>query len=473
MINTNKNDIKIYEIITLTFIIILSCAFGALRIVLKNDVFAFLCGFSSLPLFFLFSGKYRIVSLMFFYNLTVLMNPHNFLGSLFSWICIIYVIITFIETIIKKNYTYNFLVLFLVFIILGCYILFVSLTNFFEADFVSMISYLSYMLTAIFFITDKKALKSPNLLIIFFSIGLLVSTLFSIYFIKFYSNPRAYIELVFPSQLKLFDLYPDRIRPCGLYVDPNQYSFYVLLMYACSICLFLKNKKLFTPLLINTITFLLSFMAESKTFFIGLIVLVLFIIVLFIIKSQHKAIVILVVCFSLFIIISLALSITPIFNIISRLLLIDFRTDGLDSLLSGRFKLWQLHITDFISNPFRFLFGYGFGAAKVPQGAHNLFLEILTHYGLFGMTLFSLYFLLFWRNFNCKKINGFDLIPITVVITYSISLHLLTDVAIFFVIFIIFSLCSMDKQLINKTSTINNSKSNIRLAGKDFDSFYV
>ena len=176
---------------------------------------------------------------------------------------------------------------------------------------------------------------------------------------------------------------------------------------------FRNSKKIFTYLLL-LITFFLIFLSGSRTSFVSSILVIL----IFIISRKNVSFIkiLATIISTIFVIwLSFALFGSSVDSILSR-----FNIDYIiDTQGARRFTLWKLYIDFVIPNHIFFGVGIG-GTAEVValqkyyplvsyiylKPAHNMYLELIIQFGLFGFSLFMIFFVnVFKKYFASARYN--------------------------------------------------------------------
>lgn len=198
-----------------------------------------------------------------------------------------------------------------------------------------------------------------------------------------------------PSMYQLFGvsfLYTESqkevTRFFGLAFDSN---FYALSNYTIIAYLLFAFEKI-TPVRGFLILFLLipGIMTISKSYFLMIVILLIFYIVKNISKVKHLFLFVLFIIagFLIFSIVSNKLGYNAIELVTSRFI----SGAGFAENTTGRTEIWKNYIDLFNENGIKvWLFGFGFNANEFIGAAHNTFIEIVYHYGIVGLVLWGAY----------------------------------------------------------------------------------
>lgn len=245
--------------------------------------------------------------------------------------------------------------------------------------------------------TDVYLSFSQRNLVIFYSLGVLVSSLFG----KMNSilpEINSYLTVLYVR----IDSSTIAYRFSGLIANSNYYSIEVSVALACLLILYLRNiiGKIFYVISIPLIVF--GIMSQSKTFVLSLIILVL---LYFFYVSTHKNIsriflglvvgLLTLIMFSSVIGSFVELYFSRVFDIFSE-------GTTIASATTGRWDIWSYYITEFCSSLSRTLFGYGLEANAQIGPAHNIFIQSIYCIGLIG-SLFYVCWIISFRKYNKDK----------------------------------------------------------------------
>lgn len=269
--------------------------------------------------------------------------------------------------------------------------------------------------------------------IIWFSISVVLAGLVGAEIIPVH-NLYNYVEIVHYKTVGI------RLVRCqGLTVNPNYYSVDVnMAMASLFVVPIIESQKrsLFNVVLL-ILLFVVGVFSISKSFYVGLFVILFF---YFVLNKNPQGIVkqfifgaVGATVFALFLKISNSVYINAIFDRFVS-------ADDADSLTSGRTRIWLGYIEYLLSNPLGLLFGCGVGA-KHPPGlvaSHSFYIECLYYFGIFGCIVF-VYFMN--RILNFRKFNKYALIPLLVFLVRAAAINLVlreafvTDAIIILLVF--------------------------------------
>lgn len=227
-------------------------------------------------------------------------------------------------------------------------------------------------------------------LLIFF----LISAIFGIfqYFDFFHSFNKSFIEYVNPNQLDGWLLHK---RVIGIFGNPNEFGILMAIAAVFSLAGFLweKNKKIKIIMLLFFALFAFNtILTLSRSAFICLAVGIVFMFYKYQKKFKSEGIV-RVLFFVLPIIILLSLI---FFSIAPQKFLVrfEFLKSGNDTSFKNRIDSWKEAINIWKDSPF---FGWGPAKDKMSTIVDNEWILLLRRYGIFGVLIFILWFLQFYR----------------------------------------------------------------------------
>jgi len=230
-------------------------------------------------------------------------------------------------------------------------------------------------------------------------------------------------------------------RFVGLSGEPNYFSLYIVVCISCFFNLEIFNlRRCFATILIV----LIGFLTASKMEFILIVFLgvnMLFLGFFSIKKVQRKYVLILI---------GLVLGCCLVFrsqisvffsNFIRRL---GGENAGLNSLTTGRAKLWIYYLKVFFSEPTVFLFGRGFSYNKFLEEpslkvAHNTYIDFLVSWGIIGTILFICilcYVINQFKKNNVIKVSYTSILPLLIFLATCFSLSCLSADMFSFIILV-------------------------------------
>lgn len=227
----------------------------------------------------------------------------------------------------------------------------------------------------------------------------------------------------------------------GLFADPNYFN--ALLITSIAILLKLKDLQRVTVsffYLIGGSFVLFGLLTYSKSFFLCLILLV-GIYVLWQLRDRKVFWAsLIVIAVMLAATVMLLLEFTPLMVILQRFT----GSKTLSSMTTGRtdvFLLYWAQVTKSFSN---FFIGLGQKAYRIYKDPHNLYLEIMYHTGLVGLSLFVIYVFSMIREAR-KKIKGQHMrnffskyVVMIVVLTVFCALHGIFSVMLYGIFYLVF-----------------------------------
>lgn len=196
-----------------------------------------------------------------------------------------------------------------------------------------------------------------------------------------FTNINIYVDTVAVGQYSFDDI----IRFAGLYNDPNYYAVNVIIAM-CLVIVMFHCKKMSTLYATVTLSILVLFvgLTSSKS---ALFMLALPMILLLYSNSKNRRHFIQLV-FILVVIIGAVLIIAgriTIFDIVFERL---SQADDIESLTTGRSRIWKEYLSYFAEHAELLIFGRGLGAGLINRSAsHNTYIDILYYLGIVGGAL--------------------------------------------------------------------------------------
>lgn len=192
------------------------------------------------------------------------------------------------------------------------------------------------------------------------------------------------------------------LRNSGASLDPNYFSFYIVLSISFIIILYLyANKRNIKYLFLALLYVFAGFSSISRMYLVLCIpIMVVFIVICF--KTIFTKYAYQIFFISIFVIIIMLFNRATIVNsfdmVISR-----FNVDSSVDVTNGRIDLLNMYVNTMKSNPEMIPFGVGisnyYKRLNIPLYAHNLYIELFVCLGLFGiLLLFCLFLYLIFKS---------------------------------------------------------------------------
>lgn len=184
--------------------------------------------------------------------------------------------------------------------------------------------------------------------------------------------------------LRNVDYVDGHVRYTGLNADPNFYSISVVVTLI--LLLILRRDKKLPDTLIGVIAALMIWCA-IKTYSKSVILMLAFPVFLFMYMNhkEQKALtqLILVAALAVFAVNLAAGRIDALSVVLDRF---KGGSGNLDSLTTGRTRLWQAYLQYYATHPVSTLFGFGVGAELkiIRSGAHNIYIDMIYYLGVIG-----------------------------------------------------------------------------------------
>ena len=218
-------------------------------------------------------------------------------------------------------------------------------------------------------------------LTMFFSIGIILASISSLYLIEF-SNISRYIR-----DLELFGV----VRHSGYYGDPNFYSAHISAAIAGILILLLNNSKKMRMIQLIVVLMLLTycgFLAVSKMFTLIVVCLFLFFVLEVMFKKGKmslKVFLLLTFVVGTVFLLSFATSSKLIEMILSRF----SDSSNISDFTTGRTDVWLEYFRVFRKDTILLLFGKGFSKIIITtKTSHNTLIQLVFQFGLIGFIVF-------------------------------------------------------------------------------------
>lgn len=250
-------------------------------------------------------------------------------------------------------------------------------------------------------------------------------------------NPIRYVNAHLNEFLTPFYSYIGNFyRFCGLAFDPNYFSVEVILLITCFTQLYMKNKinYIFYPVMM--FLSIVGILTVSKSFLIVFMLYVVLSIIGCVIKWKSnvraKYLLTVFIVLSMCLVLAFSKFIGVIVQRFTDMSAIDVNGNDnvMNHITTGRSDLWTMYLKKWLGGGFlAILFGYGNNQPYLTtndgvQAMHNLYIEVLYHFGLVGFVLvfgFVLYALISYISKN--KINYFNFIPLICVMIILFSIN--------------------------------------------------
>lgn len=190
------------------------------------------------------------------------------------------------------------------------------------------------------------------------------------------------------------------------YLEKNFYALFILIMITSVINYMLVNGFSVVYTIMIGIGFISALFMISKSFLITTALCLLLYFVFLINKPKHWIIFISLVAVAIFIILSNE-RLNEIFNIyLERFTL----AKDIDQLTTGRSNIYKDYIRYLLDHPLTLFFGGGLFSFKykfqvllygtnIPASPHNIFIELISSWGIIGGIAFIILLILFYRNY--------------------------------------------------------------------------
>jgi len=377
-----------------------------LNILRESPALVALCFAFSL-LFLLFSSEQSQVHyFLFFASFSMVFKFFSSGTSCITYLLLVFFIERFALVLMKKRKLSNAFFPFCFFVILfAVYIILIDFLHLSGISFKSLPSFFLYFLFPVFAFetSDNKELyKSSYFYIIYGLFGSMVFGIAGAFNPDIRRTLYLYIETVYQGG-SFFS-----VRFNGLIGDPNYYTFFIL---AEALLFVLIERKPFAArdrvgFLLTALLLLSGLITQSKTFYIGLLLFLLFLLFRGR-KMGGKTGLITLLCVGIG-----ALAVDIFFGqqllstIIKRFTNSTGSSFSLDNITTNRSDLWNIYTIYFLGHPIDFFFGQGL-RASVPfyNDMHNTLLRLLWDFGLFGSLLYcmTVLFSIFYRFISEKS----------------------------------------------------------------------
>ena len=338
---------------------------------------------------------------------------------------------------IKKIRTSFFLAL----MALAVYVIVFSLENF---NALLVIKFLFGFLL-IYFALQTLGTKDAKNIAYLFAAGAIIMMLLTL--------NQNYLEYVLPyyadvNFLVLSGSGTDMIRASGFFGDPNYCSVFLILTLAM-LCTLYYHKQIKTEFWLFFVSIAaLGLFTYSKSYFLALCALILFLIV-FVLFPKHKGWAI----------------ISMIFMAILLFLILDGRIDAVNLMLerfkekdltTGRFDINRVYLKYIWDNPMVMFVGDGIGVNVIPSrtyAVHNLYIESIFKLGVIGCGLYLLVLFLGMGDFKFTEKKVADFLPALFMIVMYFFLAGITSYELAFYIAIAFLTLKSVNATVESTDT--------------------
>ena len=447
--NLEKNK---YKILLIIFLFMLSIVSFFLYIKTYFVLFPIINAVILLSYLFIYRGKYRIYALYLYLPFITFFNYKPLkIGSFFSYIIIIYCLVIIIETLFSREKIENLdkkrilTGLTLAFISLFLSLIFSGINGF-----VKSISIFAYIMSISFLAIDKKASKNLSILILISAISLLAANIlacFVIYVLKGEMASSFIKNFLADTYYRQYLANNGSFRYPGLSSDPNYLGMYVLVLSAVFLINYKKINYRGYIAAIIAILQIFPIIGASRNYLICLLGLISFL-CLYYMKTNNFGWAISIVIMTTILLLFLVFSNTSLSSVLLRIVNIDQRNGILNSLSSGRTDLQSFYLSDYISHPFSFIIGKGFGKSLLNgDSAHSIYVMSFRYFGIFGTILYYSYILSF-VDFEISKKNKVLFVPLIIIAVYGLTLDYISYSEMLLFIIFIYSL-SFTKKLDN------------------------
>ncbi len=191
------------------------------------------------------------------------------------------------------------------------------------------------------------------------------------------------------------------IRYSGFYGDPNFFSAHITTVLGGIFVIFLNQPVRHRAITLVALTSLLvycGFMSVSKSFFLILVVLILFWLIA-LLFAREKVTAKVAILLTLLVGVAFLLMSTAFTDMVGMLLSRLRGNQSLSDLTTGRIDLWMQYLRAFTQDPLLILFGKGFSNVLINERAsHNTILQIVFQFGLLGGVMLLVWMVYYVRN---------------------------------------------------------------------------
>lgn len=418
-----------------SFVFLLAYVFLALELI---KIIVFILGFTAIIL--LKTKKVYFLMLLSSFSMILVLKKIN-IGSLFTWLLIIYYASVLFDRIIRKDFNDILSQRTIICFILCLFLLISFLLNFQTAEFSKTISLIVYLLSPVFLCIDPNFPKNAPVSMSCLTISFFLSNLFAFSFVYILKDRTVdFLSLVLPKWLKYYQMNNGSFRFSGLNDDPNYNSF--LSIFLASLCLLASinetaKKQRWFLILLSIVIQPFAILGMSKTYLITMCVFILYLIIIAFVVFKIDSIYIPV---SLFAFSLLSIPLVLIFSsTILRIFSGDTRIGVISSLTTGRSDLFTSYLSELASDPLRLLIGHGAHANPIESlnDMHNTILRIVWDCGLIGAIPYCTYFISFLY-FKPANINNaiLKIGPLLLFFIYTFALDLASNHIVIFSIFV-------------------------------------
>ena len=437
---------KIKDLLPLFSLLALFLAFlvcSALYVV-KDFVFLpYVCGAILISHLFLFHGKYRVYAFIFYTPLSKFMIPSNIaIGSFLTWTILIYAVCLLIDFLRYKQQPTNaflkrtlILLTFLPIMVIG------TLIAVGPSGLLKTISLFLYLFMLALFCADRFASKNYTIMVGALIGGYLVSNFIAALFVYAFKDYAVPFLTRFAADVyaRAWVSGQNSFRFPGLCGDPNYNGAHALIILATALVSFRRVR--YWPLLVSLALAGQAFpiIGSSKSYLMGLVLLVVAAGIFFIPKRYYIAT--LIIAFALVSVGLLVVSNMAIGATLKRLLVMDVREGFFHALTTQRTTILERYYASFLANPFLWLVGHGGIGTALDNSyvAHAFLTSSIWNFGMVGFALFLWYFATFipFEKLFDKNRQFAIWMPCLMILVAGLSLELERDEIIYLSFFVL------------------------------------
>ena len=266
-------------------------------------------------------------------------------------------------------------------------------------------------------LSNKDLTKNYKLIIMLYVTGVILSSIVSFSMKDLFNFSEYVINKNVGGGISDYRL---QSRFSGLYNDPNYYAVNTILSLVLLVFLFhKKNINYCLFIIMSCLLIFFSILTYSKSSIIMLIIPVMFLLLSNLINKRYLINLIFIVLVVALIVLFFHLDLNFInvmkFRFNNNSSSLFDKNSFLNELTTGRLEIWRQYINFFENNTFELFFGTGIGSDLVNNlVAHNTYIEMIYHFGIFGSILIvALFVLIIHKTGNSKNIfNYFGFITI-------------------------------------------------------------
>ena len=389
-VGINNTIQKKYNWNLIWLILLSSISFG--NYFFDNDFLALLMTILLCLYIFICDKKCLIPSMVFINSFAYLFRFNEF--NLYSLICLIFIVKVGLK---EKRRIINTIIIGIPYLLLHLFS-----TYIFDLSFADIVPFI--LIFTLYFAACEYTSEAKIDILLYFVIGHVISTIFGLL------KPFTRLDSILGQDYISVVSWADTTRFSGISFDPNFYTLMAIVVL-CTLAFFLLGKiSSVVWFLLSVITLAGGALTFSKSFYLCVIVLLVYFMLINIKQVGFREI-------RLFIVVTFLCCIfrDNITNIIDAFLTRFDVNDSIDGLTTGRWSIWGKYIEQIMYSFDTILVGHGLISGGM-KAAHNLFLEMIYKFGLLGTMFDVVLFALCKKEMKITLKSG--IMPLIVIVLF-------------------------------------------------------